>query len=284
MESMSRADLHTHTTASDGLHRPADNVRMAKEAGLAAIAITDHDTIAGIAEAEAAGRELGVEVVPGVEISTELDGREIHVLGYCFDVNDPLLIERLVSQRRVRDRRNEGIVARLNELGIPIAMAMVTEAAGRSPGKEETIGRPHIADALVRLGAVSSAQEAFDRYLAEGKPGYVDPPNRIAPQEAFRWIHEAGGAAIVAHPGLYGDDGLAEKLLLEGADGLEAYHSDHGPEAEAFFRGVAGRHGKLVTGGSDFHGARKGKLYHGAIGNRTVDASVLAQLRQIAAR
>lgn len=281
---MNLADLHTHTTASDGLHRPADNVRMAKEAGLAAIAITDHDTVAGIAEASEAGRSLGVEVVPGVEISTSTEGQEVHVLGYYMDVSDSQLIDRLISQRRTRDLRNEGIVARLNQLGIPISMEMVMEAAGRKPGLEETIGRPHIAEALVRMGAVATVQEAFDRYLASGKPGYVDPPPRISPEEAFRWIHEAGGTAIVAHPGLYRNDALAEKLLLSGADGLEAYHSDHSPEAEAFFSELAKRHGKLVTGGSDFHGARKGKLYHGAIGNRTVDASVLAQLRRHAAR
>ncbi|CAM3720684.1 PHP domain-containing protein [Cohnella lubricantis] len=277
---MNKADLHTHTTASDGLHRPEENVRMAKEAGLAAIAITDHDTTAGIQEAQKAGHALGVEVVPGVEISTSYEGQEVHVLGYYIDPADSQLTSRLHSQRSVRERRNESILERLNGLGIPITMAMVEEAAGRQPGKDETIGRPHIAEAMVRLGTVASVQEAFDRYLAEGKPGYVNPPERISPVEAFRWIHEAGGTAIVAHPGLYGNDALAEKLLLNGADGLEAYHSDHGPEAEAFFREIAERHGKFVTGGSDFHGARKGKLYHGAIGNRTVDASMLAQLRR----
>ncbi len=281
---MNRADLHTHTTASDGVHRPADNVKMAKEAGLAAIAITDHDTVAGIAEAKEAGRSCGVEVVPGVEISTSYEGTEIHVLGYYIDVEDPTLLRRLISQRNVRDARNEGIVARLNELGIPLTMAEVAEAAGREPGMDETIGRPHIAEALVRRGVVATTQEAFDRYLAKGKPGYVDPPPRISPREAFEWIREAGGTAIVAHPGLYRNDSLAEKFLLDGADGLEAYHSDHGPEAERFFRELAEKHGKLATGGSDFHGARKGKIYHGAIGNRTVDVSVLAELRRRSAR
>jgi predicted metal-dependent phosphoesterase TrpH len=281
---MNRADLHTHTTASDGLHRPADNVRMAKEAGLAAIAITDHDTVAGVAEAAEAGKRYGIEVVPGVEISTSFEGREIHVLGYYVDTADQTLLRRLISQRRVRDSRNEGIVARLNELGIPVTMAHVMEAAGREPGKDETIGRPHIADALVRLGVVATTQEAFDRYLAEGKAAYVAPPPRISPLEAFAWIHEAGGTAIVAHPGLYRNDALAERFLLSGADGLEAYHSDHEPAAEAYFRELAERHGKLVTGGSDFHGARKGKVYHGPIGNRTVDAAVLTELRRHAAR
>ncbi|MBB6735884.1 PHP domain-containing protein [Cohnella zeiphila] len=277
---MNPVDLHTHTTASDGLHRPADNVRMAKEAGLTGIAITDHDTVAGFEEAAEAGAKLGVEVVPGVEISTSHEGRDIHILGYYIDVNDSALIERLVSQRRVRDSRNEGIIARLAELGIPLTMAEVAEAAGREPGQDETIGRPHIAAALLRGGFVASIQEAFDRYLAEGRPAYVVPPARISPFEAFDWIREAGGTAIVAHPGLYGDDELPELFLSRGADGLEAYHSDHSPEQERLYRELAESRGKLVTGGSDFHGARKGKTYHGPIGNRVVDAEVLNRLRE----
>jgi len=281
---MNRVDLHTHTTASDGLHRPADNVRMAKEAGLAGIAVTDHDTVAGFAEAAEAGAKLGVEVVPGVEISTSYEGREIHVLGYFIDCSDPALLRRLVSQRRVRDARNEGIIARLNELGVALTLEEVVQEAGREPGRDETIGRPHIAAALVRRGVVATAQEAFDRYLAEGKPAYVAPPDRISPFEAFAWIHEAGGAAIVAHPGLYGDDRLPPLLLAGGADGLEAYHSDHAPEQEARYRELAERSGKLVTGGSDFHGARKGKVYHGPIGNRSVGAEVLQRLRERARR
>ncbi|MBN2983477.1 PHP domain-containing protein [Cohnella algarum] len=276
---MSKVDLHTHTTASDGLHRPKENVRMAAEAGLSAVAITDHDTVAGIAEAAAAAPIYGIEVVPGVEISTSLAGKEIHVLGYYIDIRDGLLLERLISQRKVRDSRNEGIVARLNELGIPLTTEQVAEAAGRKPGAIETIGRPHIAEALVRIGAVDSVQEAFDRYLAKGRAAYVDPPPRITPFEAFAWIREAGGAAIVAHPGLYGNDELAAELLDGGADGLEAYHSDHEAEQAERYRGLAENRGKIVTGGSDFHGARKGKLYHGAIGSRSVDASVLERLR-----
>lgn len=278
---MNRADLHTHTTASDGLHRPSEVVRMAAEAGLAAVAITDHDTVAGIAEAVDAGRRFGIEAVPGVELSTSLDGQDIHILGYYIDFRDSLLLSRLVSQRKARDSRNEGIVARLNELGIGLTMEQVAKAAGRKPGVEETIGRPHIAEALVRIGAAGSVQEAFDRYLAKGRAAYVDPPPRISPLQAFEWIREAGGAAIVAHPGLYGDEGLAVRLLESGADGLEAYHSDHTDEQAERFRRLAERYGKMVTGGSDFHGARKGKVYHGQIGNRSVEAGVLERLRSV---
>jgi len=281
---MSQADLHTHTTASDGLHRPADNVRMAKEAGLGGIAITDHDTVAGIEEALREGEKLGIAVVPGVEISTAYEGTEIHVLGYYMNVEDPVFLARLADQRKVRDARNEGILARLGELGIQVSMEELREIAGRSESPEETIGRPHIADALVRRGVVGTIQEAFDRYLAKGRAAYVDPPPRITPMEAYRWIKEAGGAAIVAHPGLYRREELAPVLLDGGADGVEAYHSDHSPEQEERYLQLAISRGKIVTGGSDFHGARKGGVYHGPIGNRTVEMSVLEQLRSAARR
>ncbi|MDG0812318.1 PHP domain-containing protein [Cohnella rhizosphaerae] len=275
---MNRADLHTHTTASDGLHKPSDNVRMAAEAGLAAIGITDHDTVAGLDEARQAARTYGVEVVPGVEISTAHDGQDIHILGYFADDRDPVFLARLASQRRVRDSRNELIVARLNELGVRLSWEAVLDAAGRDRGPDETVGRPHIAEALVRMGAVSSLQEAFDRYLAEGKPAYVLPP-RIAPAEAIAWIHEAGGAAVVAHPGLYGADDTVEALLRDGvADGVEAYHSDHTAEDERRYADMAARYGVVATGGSDFHGERKGRVYHGPIGSRSADADVVRAL------
>ncbi|RUS46491.1 PHP domain-containing protein [Cohnella sp. AR92] len=279
---MNQADLHTHTTASDGLHRPSENVRMAKEAGLAGIAITDHDTVAGVEEALREGERLGIVVVPGVEISTAYEGTEIHVLGYYMNIQDPLFLARLADQRKVRDSRNEGILNRLGELGIPVTMEELREIAGRDDNPDETIGRPHIADALVKRGVVGSIQEAFDRYLAKGRAAYVDPPPRITPMEAYDWIREAGGAAIVAHPGLYRKEELAEILLDGGADGVEAYHSDHSPEQAERYRQLAIARGKIVTGGSDFHGARKGGVYHGPIGNRTVDISVLERLKAAA--
>lgn len=252
---------------------------MAAEAGLAAIGITDHDTVAGWDEAIAAAAAYpGLEVVPGVEISTALDGQDIHILGYYVDGRDPVFLERLASQRRVRDSRNELIVAKLNELGVPITWDAVLDAAGRDRGPDETIGRPHIAEALLRMGAVASLQEAFDRYLAEGRPAYVLPP-RISPTEAIAWIHEAGGAAVIAHPGLYGADEAVEALLAAGvADGVEVYHSDHLAEDERRYAAMAARFGVLATGGSDFHGERKGRVYHGPIGCRAADAQVVAAL------
>ncbi|MBW5444685.1 PHP domain-containing protein [Cohnella sp. CFH 77786] len=274
---MSRADLHTHTTASDGRHRPAEVVRMAKEAGLAAVAITDHDTVAGVAEALAAGAEYGIRVIPGVEISTSAEGKDIHILGYGFAPDDPVLLDRLVSLRQVRARRNAEIVAKLNALGVEIAMDEVEREASASPRGDGSIGRPHMAGVLVRKGYAKDMRDAFNRYLAEGAAAYANPP-RIGPLDAVRWIHEAGGAAIVAHPGLYRNDRLVLELLDGGADGLEAHHSDHDVAMERHYKTLAKSRGKLVTGGSDFHGTREGIVFHGRVGNRTVDAVVLDRL------
>ncbi|RKP55362.1 PHP domain-containing protein [Cohnella endophytica] len=274
-----RADLHTHTIASDGLQRPEDNVRMAREAGLAAIAITDHDTISGIPEAMEAGARLGILVVPGVELSTGVAGKDIHVLGYGFKLDDPEWLERLKSLRNVRNGRNERILALLDRLGMPVSMEELKTAAGadKSDRKGRSVGRPHIAQAMVDKGYVADLREAFDRWLGEGQPAYASP-ERIGPSEAIRWIHEAGGIAIVAHPGIYGNDELVLSLLDGEADGLEAYHSDHDSETESRYAEWAASRGKLITGGSDFHGVKDGIAYHGEIGNRSVDSAVAIRL------
>jgi len=272
------ADLHTHTTASDGTGAPADNVRKAKEAGLAAVAITDHDTVAGVAEALAEGERLGIEVVPGVEISAYHGGTDIHILGYYTRPDDERWLARLASQRDTRDRRNDMIVERLTSLGLPLSMDEVREAAGRDGRGEETIGRPHIAQVLLAKGYVSSMQEAFDRYLASGAAAYVNPP-RLHPFEALSWIREAGGTSVIAHPGLYGDDEFVEELLRRGADGIEVFHSDHGEEERRRYARLAERYGVIVTGGSDYHGMRNGVAFHGALGSVTVDASVIGRLK-----
>lgn len=278
-----KADLHTHTTASDGMQAPAVNVRLAKEAGLAAVAITDHDTMAGVEEALAEGERIGITVVPGVELSTVADGNDIHVLAYYADWHNERWQDRLASLREVRDRRNEMMVDKLVQLGIPVTMAEVTalaaEKAGSGPSKDKgkTIGRPHIAELLIRKGIVASMPEAFERYLAAGKAAYVNPP-RLHPYEALEWIHEAGGTSVLAHPGLYNNDELVENIIRRGIQGIEVYHSDHGPAEKERYLRLARQYGLIVTGGSDYHGERQGKVFHGAIGSRSVDAAVLKQL------
>ncbi|MEC0268495.1 PHP domain-containing protein, partial [Paenibacillus anseongense] len=193
------ADLHTHTTASDGTQRPAANVQMAHDAGLAAIAITDHDTVSGVAEALAEGVKLGIEVVPGVEISTVAGGQDIHVLGYYIQIDDIQFLERLASLRDTRNARNDMIIERLQQLGVEITMDDVLKEVANIKRKGDTVGRPHIAAVLLNKGYVSSISEAFDKYLATGAAAYANPP-RIKPETAIQWIHEAGGKAVLAHP------------------------------------------------------------------------------------
>lgn len=278
------ADLHTHTIASDGMTTPAYNVKLAYLAGLNAVAITDHDTVLGVPEAVAAGEQYGVQVVPGVEISTVEDGIDIHVLGYFLDISDSKLLERLAELRAVRDRRNEMLVAKLTELGIPLTMEEVVSELGRPLSPGETVGRPHIADALVRRGIVRNMKEAFDEYLGAGGKAYVNPP-RIRPQEAVAWIHDAGGAAVMAHPGIYHRDDLVIRLLDAAPwDGIEVWHSDHSAEDAERYEEMACTRGLLQTAGSDFHGARKGDVFHGALGGRRVKADVVRELQEQAQR
>ncbi len=274
-----RADLHTHTTASDGMFRPADNVRLAKEAGLAAVAVTDHDTVAGIPEALKAGLTHGIIVVPGVEISTTSSGKDIHILGYGISSDDPIFLERLLTLRNVRNGRNDEILSKLARLGLNVSREELETAAGKTRRGDGSIGRPHIAQVLVDKGYVTDIRDAFERYLGEGKPAYASGA-RISPNEAIAWIHEAGGTAIIAHPGIYEDDSLVLSLLDAGADGLEAFHSDHDPRMERRYEEWSSSRGKLVTGGSDFHGMKEGVVFHGAIGCRSVDVSVAIRLIQ----
>ncbi|MBM6998232.1 PHP domain-containing protein [Paenibacillus sp. DXFW5] len=280
---MERYDLHTHTQASDGMNQPAENVRLAKEKGLTGLAITDHDTVAGIAEALLAGKELGLDVVPGIEISTRVGEKDIHVLGYFVDPEDNRFKKRLARLRSVREERNGLIIAKLQQLGLSITLEEVKAGLSRPLRPDESLGRPHIADTLVRKGYVSDMRDAFDRYLAEGKPGYASLP-RISPEEAIVWIREAGGVPVLAHPGLYSDDDLVRSIVERGKPaGIEVYHSDHGPEEELRYAAMAEKYGLIVTGGSDYHGVRQGVVFHGDLGGRTAPPGTVERLRQTAA-
>lgn len=275
-----KADLHAHTTASDGLHSPSEVVRKAKEAGLTAVAITDHDTVSGAVEAQEEGERIGIAVVPGVELSTVWDGVDIHVLAYYTNNKDELWLERLASIAGAREKRNELILDKLQRLGFGITMDDVRSAAA-GKGKGGTIGRPHFAEALIRKGVVSSINEAFERFLGSSAAAYVQVP-RVHPLDALAWIREAGGVSVIAHPGLYGRDDLVEELIRGGAMGIETVHSDHGEAEEQRYGELAKRHGLIATAGSDFHGEREGHSYHGAIGSKHADMSVVEQLRNAA--
>lgn len=280
---MEYIDLHTHTTASDGLHTPTENVHMTLNAGLVGVAITDHDTVAGVEEAIEEGKKCGIVVVPGVEISTVAVGQDIHILGYFIDFRDKQLLDRLQQLRNTRDRRNDMMLERLNELGFNITMEEVRNGIEKS--SDETIGRPHIADVMVKKGFVSSMKEAFELYLGRDGKAYVNPP-RIAPLQAVEWIHEAGGTAVIAHPGLYEDDALVDDLIRTGTgsqriDGIEVYHSDHSSEDEARYLQIAHKYNLVVTAGSDFHGSRAGEeVFHGPIGSKKINIEVIGRLRK----
>ncbi|MFP3391814.1 PHP domain-containing protein [Brevibacillus sp. SIMBA_040] len=275
-----QADLHTHTKASDGTCEPAENVRLAKEAGLKALAITDHDTVAGVPEALAAGRELGIEVIPGVEVSSVGRGQDIHVLGYFIPYEDSTFQERLVGLRETRHERNQLLIAKLQELGIPITLENVYR---RKQGTDKNIGRPHIAEELIELGIVNTIEEAFEKYLGKGAAAYVNPP-RITPQEAIRLIQEAGGAAVLAHPGLYDDDELVQELIAFGLDGIEVNHPDNTEEQRLVYSSWAKENGLVMTGGSDFHGWRGEEPFHAMLGSHTAQIEAVERLREIAAK
>ncbi|MDK8192335.1 PHP domain-containing protein [Paenibacillus sp. UMB7766-LJ446] len=279
-----RCDLHTHSQASDGMQPPAENVKLAKQRGLSAVALTDHDTVAGVAEAQRAGREYGIDVVAGVEISTRAGGKDIHVLGYYVNTEDKQFLERLHGLREAREERNHLIIAKLQELGLEISWQEVIDGLGRPLEPDESIGRPHMADVLVRKGYAADMRDAFNRYLAEGQPGFVSVP-RVAPEDACQWIKDAGGAAVIAHPGLYGDDELVRRILVDShPDGIEVVHSDHGPEEEHRYAELAQEFGLIQTGGSDYHGVRQGVVFHGDLGSKTVSIDVLDKLRAAAGK
>ncbi|WP_199617809.1 PHP domain-containing protein [Paenibacillus alkalitolerans] len=278
-------DLHTHTTASDGRLTPAEIVRLAVEAGLAGLAITDHDTVSGVAEAVEAGKQLSVTVIPGVEISTSEGGGDVHVLGLWTDPEDETFIRRLAEQRESRYKRNEMVLEKLRQLGYDVSLPEAEAiAAERRSDKDRAVGRPHIAELLVRKGFVSSVAEAFDRLLGEGRKAYVNIP-RVSPEKAVEWIHEAGGAAVLAHPGLYRDgESIARRLTAAGLDGLEAAHADHDEKKEERFRRLAESLGLAATAGSDFHGYRDGAAFHAPLGSRTADASDVRRLQALIER
>lgn len=257
-------DLHLHSTASDGAFPPAEVVRHAARAGVAAIALTDHDTVAGVAEAAAEGERLGVRVVSGCEFSVAAPWGEMHVLGYHLPVGEGEVEEFLHRARTARVSRVHRIVAALRAAGIGIdAEEVEAEAAGAS------IGRPHVARVLVRRGAAESVNEAFDRYLGRGRPGYAD---KVLPAftEVADLVHRAGGLVSVAHLRDRATRGFLASLQPLGLDAVEALHPSHAPEVRTRIIATAERLGLLTTGGSDWHGGGGADHQHSAMGSEAV--------------
>ena len=263
---VARVDLHTHSTASDGVCSPRQLAELAKRAGLAGFALTDHDTVAGVAEAADESRKLGVLFVGGIEISVAYPRPgTMHILGYRIDPDSRALAELAAFQIESRDQRNPQVIARLRELGVEITMEEVAALAGSG-----VIGRPHIARVLVRKGYVSSVKQAFERYLGQGVRAYVDR-ERLAPRRALELIRAAGGIAVLAHPVQLRTENDAElqRVVKDLADlglaGLEVMHPDHSAELVLKYSELAGRMKLLRTGGSDFHGIDRKEVGLGVV-------------------
>ena len=252
-----RCDLHTHTAASDGSDSPEDLVGKAADAGLRAIAVTDHDTVDGLEEAVGAGRRTGVEVIPGVELSVLVEHGNMHLLGYFIDPGEPEFLQVLKRVQRARADRNPRILEKLAGLGIIISMDELEDMA-----RGGQIGRPHIARALVAKGAVKDVSGAFAKYLKKGARAYV-PKSILRPEEAISAVHGAGGVAVLAHPVSldYGTPARLERMVLEwvdqGLDGIECYYSEHDSHVTGTCLSMCSRLGLVATGGSDYHGKAK---------------------------
>ena len=275
---MGGIDLHTHTNRSDGTFEPAELVKLASERGLEVVAVTDHDTTDGIEEASATGLELGIHVVPGVELSAEHRDTSVHVLCYWMDPENEELKAELTRLRAERFLRGEAMVAKLQALGFPISFERVRHIAGSG-----NIVRPHVAQALVEAGVVATEEEAFDRLIGDDGPAYV-PKHALDPLEALALVRRAGGVCVLAHPGMWSAEAPVPEDLIEamagaGMAGLEAEHNDHTPEQREHYRGLAKRLGLVITGGSDCHGTRYDPVRLGSV---TTDPAQFRALRALA--
>ncbi|MCK8816276.1 PHP domain-containing protein [Natroniella sulfidigena] len=270
---MKKIDLHLHTTSSDGNLTPKELVAAAKERNLAAIAITDHDSISGITEALEEGEKLGVEVVPGIELTTYYKGERVDILGYYIDWEDEALLEILEKLQTARKGRAKEMINKLANLGIEVDYEQLQQLAG-----EEGVGRPHLAQLLADEGHVASKQEAFDKYLADGGPAYVDK-YQLLPKEAIELITTAGGVAVLAHPGIISEVEIVEELVqLPDLAGIEAYYPQHSPEQLSYYLRLASKEELIITGGSDCHGSNENdKLL---LGTLDISTELLASLQR----
>ena len=279
---MKRIDLHVHTTVSDSTASPAEAVRLAKEAGLSAIAITDHDTVSGYAEAAEAGKKYGVEVVPGIEISTKY-GRAVHILGYYIDPDSDKLAPVLEWVVHDRDERNRKMAELMAADGLPVSYEEMHRRFGA------VIGRPHFAEVLVELGLAKDIRDAFDRYVEKGQKYYL-PRNFLSIERSIEIIREAGGVPVLAHPFQYKLDDAGLRELIEhcmesGLQGMECRYSGYSVEQSKYLGRLAEEYGLIKTGGSDFHGDNKRHISIGTgTGHLEVPYKYLEKLRQTAGR
>ncbi len=253
------ADLHLHTRHSDGTYTATELAKTARRVGLSTISVTDHDTMEGCAEVAAEAARQGLDFIPGTEVTAEVDGRELHILGYFLDPQHAELRAELGEAQAIRQERVRDMVAKLNAAGVGLRVEEVFRMANcNAPG------RPHVARALVEGGFCAHLDEAFERYMKKDRPGWV-PKRKMSAERALQLIHAAGGVAVMAHPALNHDDTLVDRLARLGLDGLECFHPKHSNSASAKYEAMAQRLGLLVTGGSDCHGVSKNRPTIGSI-------------------
>jgi predicted metal-dependent phosphoesterase TrpH len=271
-----RIDLHTHSNCSDGTDTPTELIENAKAAGLDVVALTDHDTTIGWAEAEEAAERAGIRLVKGLEVSTELEHQSVHLLGYEVDPAHAPLVEELAKVIDGRTGRVPKFVARFREIGIDVTAEEILAKLGEG----DAVGRPHLADVLIDKGVVATRDEAFRDYLSPGKPGYVGR-YEVPTLEAVRLVKAAGGKAVLAHPWSRGSDRVMTadriaELVEAGLDGIEVDHADHSDDDREALRKIAASLGLIVTGSSDYHGSGKGPEF--ALGANVTDPEEMAKL------
>lgn len=268
----SSADLHVHTCFSDSTLNPAQVVEYAGQAGLRAIAITDHDVIDGIPVVASLAADRGLEVIAGVELSAEIEDEEIHILGYFIDYTQPWFLEKLKTICQVRNKRIHLMVEKLNKMGVNINSGDIFEYSGKG-----SVGRMHVAQIMVKAGYVSNLNEAFQKYIGNKGPAYVQKYT-LSPAEAISIIRRIGGIPVLAHPHIMGHDEFIPGYVQNGLMGIEAFHTNQTEEMAAHYQKIAGRYGLIVTGGSDCHGLAKGEVL---IGRVKVDYQVVEQLKEL---
>lgn len=257
---MKFADLHIHTNYSDSTLTPKDVIEDAHKNDISCIAITDHDTLSGIQPATEAAKKYNIEVISGIELSSEINGKDVHVLGYLFDHLNKNFIDKLNCIQDTRVGRMEKMINKLKELGIDnIELEEVCSLA-----KTKSVGRPHLAFMLRQKGWVSQISEAFDKYLAEGAPAYF-PKYKQTPSEAIKLINEMGGVAVLAHPMITQIDELIPGLVRDGLKGIEVFYPNASKNTIDFYKGIARKHNLVTTGGSDSHGSAKKNIYIGKV-------------------
>ena len=273
-----RIDLHTHSIYSDGSMTPAELVRHAKDEGLSAIALSDHDSIGGVAEAVEEGKRIGIEVIPAIELSAEAE-TETHILGYYIDINNQALLDKLEYVRQVRREREEEICEKLRELGFDVSMEEVEELA-----ETDVLCRAHFAKLMVAKGYVESVKQAFDLYLANGRPAYSGR-QAMTDEEAVKLIDEAGGVSFLAHLHLTRKPhdelvSFVKRLRDAGLCGIEGYYTEYTPEMQDEFQAIARDLGMPISGGTDFHGAFKPHISIGrGLGNMSIPYSLLDTIK-----